>query len=450
MISDLEPVNSLSSISVLAGISFNAPDLQTVTGIAILVVLLAGSALMSASEVAYFSFRPEDIENFKTNKNRQSQTAIRLYNNPEKLLSTVLVANNTLNIAIVLLSAYLSSRLINFSSEPLLGFIINAIVITFLLLFFGEIMPKVFASRNHIRVALIMAYPLKILEKIFYPVTAVLMLSSTFVKKRTGTRRSNISMNDLSDALELTSDEFSEDERILKGIVNFGNINVNAIMCPRIDVTAIDIRSGFDKIVPEIINSGFSRIPVYSGSFDNVKGILYAKDVLPYTKNPANFKWQALLRPPYFVPETKKINDLLKEFQTKKIHMAVVIDEYGGTSGIVTLEDILEEIVGEISDESDEEELLYHKLANGKYAFEGKILLNDFYKVFNIEDDIFEHVKGESETLAGLILELTGIIPEPGKTIQFGNFEFKIHSADRRRIKEIYVEIKNDDEAIKK
>jgi putative hemolysin len=285
----LEPVSSISFTATLSAISVNAPDLQTITGIVILVILLAGSALMSASEVAYFSFRPEDIENFKSNKDKQSKTAIRLYNNPEKLLSTVLVANNTINIAIVLLSAYLSTRMFDFSSEPVIGFIINAVVITFLLLFFGEIMPKVFASRNHVRVALFMAFPLRIMENLFYPVTSILIFSSSFVKKRTGTRRSNISMNDLSDALELTSDDFDEDERILKGIVNFGNINVSAIMCPRIDVTAIDIRAGFDKIVPEIINSGFSRIPVYSGSFDNVKGILYAKDVLPYTGNPSNF-----------------------------------------------------------------------------------------------------------------------------------------------------------------
>jgi putative hemolysin len=446
---NLEAVNSLYSILILSAISFNAPDLQIITGIAILVMLLAGSALMSASEVAYFSFRPEDIENFKTNKDKQSKTAIKLYNNPEKLLSTVLVANNTINIAIVLLSAYLSSRMFDFSSEPIIGFIINAVVITFLLLFFGEIMPKVFSSRNHVRVALFMAYPLKMLEKVFFPVTTLLILSSSFVKKRTGTRRSNISMNDLSDALELTSDDFNEDERILKGIVNFGNINVSAIMCSRIDVTALDIRSDFNKIVSEIISSGFSRIPVYSGSFDNVKGILYAKDVLPYNRNPANFKWQALLRPPYFVPETKKINDLLIEFQTKKIHMAVVIDEYGGTSGIVTLEDILEEIVGEISDESDEDQLLYRKIDSNKYAFEGKILLNDLYKIIDVEEDIFKDVRGESETLAGLILELTGEIPETGQTLHYGKFLFRINSADRRRIKEIYVEINNDNEDIK-
>ena len=446
----MEPVISLSFISILSAVSVNVPDLQTFTGIPILMILLAGSALMSASEVAYFSFRPEDIENFKTNKDKQSKTAIKLYNNPEKLLSTILVANNTINIAIVLLAAYLSSRMFDFGSEPVIGFIVNAVVITFLLLFFGEIMPKVFASRNHIRVALFMAFPLRILENIFSPVTSLLIFSSSFVKKRTGTRRSNISMNDLSDALELTSDDFDEDERILKGIVNFGNINVSAIMCPRIDVTAIDIRAGFDKIVPEMINSGFSRIPVYSGSFDNVKGILYAKDVLPYTRNPANFKWQALLRPPYFVPETKKINDLLKEFQTKKIHMAVVIDEYGGTSGIVTLEDILEEIVGEISDEGDDEQLFYHQLDNNKYTFEGRILLNDFYKILDIEEDIFEDIRGESETLAGLILELTEEIPEQGQTVHYRNFVFRINSADRRRIKEIYVEIKNDNEDIKK
>jgi len=442
----LEPVNSLNFISILSAIAVNAPDLQTFTGLTILVVMLAGSALMSASEVAFFSFRPEDIENFKTNKDNQSKTAMKLYNDPEKLLSTVLVANNTINIAIVLLSAYLSSRLFDFTSEPVIGFIINAVVITFLLLFFGEIMPKVFASRNHVRVALFMAYPLTILVKVCYPVTSLLILSTSFVKKRTGTRRSNISMNDLSDALELTSDEFDEDERILKGIVNFGNINVSAIMSPRIDVTAIDIRAGFDKIVPVIIDSGFSRIPVYSCSFDNVKGILYAKDVLPYATNAANFKWQALLRPPYFVPETKKINDLLKEFQTKKIHMAVVIDEYGGTSGIVTLEDILEEIVGEISDDGDDEELHYHKLDINKYTFDGKILLNDFYRILDIEEDIFADIRGESETLAGLILELTEEIPEQGQTVHFGKFLFKINSADRRRIKEIYVEINNDNE----
>jgi putative hemolysin len=441
----LEPGYPLSYISFLSDISVHAIDFKIITGLLILAIMLFASALMSGSEVAYFSFRPEDIESFKTNKSKQSQSAMNLYSNPEKLLSTILVANNTINIAIVLLAAFLSSRMFDFSAEPLIGFIINAVVITFLLLFFGEVMPKVYASRNHVKVALLMAYPLTVLEKIFHPVTSLLIFSSSFVKKRTGTHRSNISMDDLSDALELTSDDFHEDEKILKGIVNFGNINVSAIMCPRIDVTAIDIKSGFDKIIPVIISSGFSRIPVYSGSFDTVKGILYAKDVLPYMNNPGNFKWQALLRPPYFVPETKKINDLLKEFQIRKIHMAIVIDEYGGTSGIISLEDILEEIVGEITDERDEDQLLFRILDENTYVFDGKILLNDFCKVIDIEEDIFEDVRGESETLAGLILELTGEIPPKGQIVKYGIFVFSIESSDKRRIREIRVEINKDD-----
>jgi gliding motility-associated protein GldE len=435
---------------LISGIGINIPDFKVVIGLLVIIILLIVSAMMSASEVAFFSLGPEDLENLKTNKDKKSKTVLNLYNNPEKLLSTVLVANNTVNIAIVLVAAFLSFRIFDFSSVPVLGFIINVVIITFLLLFFGEVMPKVYASRNHITIALFMAYPLTVLEKVFKPVTSLLIFSSSFVKKRTGTRRSNISMDDLSDALELTSEDFTEDEKILKGIVNFGNINVNAIMCSRTDVTAIDIKYGFDKIVPIIINSGFSRIPVYSGSFDSVKGILYAKDVLPFTNNPGSFKWQALLRTPYFVPETKKINDLLKEFQTKKIHMAVVIDEYGGTSGIVTLEDILEEIVGEITDESDEDQLLFRKLDEKTYIFEAKILLNDFCKVFDIDEELFEEVRGESETLAGLILELTGEIPQKDQVIKYRDFIFRIESADRRRIKEIRVEINKNDADIKK
>jgi gliding motility-associated protein GldE len=305
-------------------------------------------------------------------------------------------------------------------------------------------LPKVYAAGNHLTVAKFMAIPITIIEKIFQPVTSLLIFSTSFARKRAGLHRSNLSMDDLSDALELTSDDLDEDEKILKGILNFGNINVSAIMCPRIDVTAIDIKWGFDKIMPFLINSGFSRIPVYSGSFDTVKGILYAKDVLPYTGNAGSFKWQALLRPPYFVPETKKINDLLKEFQARKIHMAVVIDEYGGTSGIITLEDILEEIVGEITDESDEDESMFQKIDEKTYIFEGKIQLNDFYKIIDIDEDVFEDVRGESETLAGLILELTGEIPEKDQIIEYDKYVFRILSADKRRIKEIRVEINND------
>lgn len=442
----MEKGNLFSSIFIANGAVVLNADPKLITGIMVLALLLFGSALVSASEVAYFSLKPEDIEKLKTNKSKKAGVVLKLHGLPEKLLSTILVANNTINITIVLLAAFLSVRAFDFSSNPVLGFIIEAVVITFILLFFGEIMPKVYATRNQIGMALFMAYPLRFLLKLFSPVTFLLILSTSFVKKRAGARHSNISMDDLSDALELASDDINEDEKILKGIVNFGNINVSEIMCPRIDVTAIDIKLGFNTVKSIIIESGFSRIPVYSGSFDSVKGVLYAKDILPYTSSPDNFKWQSLIRPPHFVPETKKINELLKEFQIKKNHMAIVIDEYGGTSGIITLEDVLEEIVGEITDESDEDETLYRRIDDKTFVFEGKILLNDFFKVIDAEDDPFEEVRGESETLAGLILELTGEIPEKGKVIIYRNFKFRIESADKRRIKEIRVELNDEAE----
>ncbi|OFY67060.1 MAG: hypothetical protein A2V64_13665 [Bacteroidetes bacterium RBG_13_43_22] len=430
-------------MGLLSDVAVHTSDYKIIIGFVVLAALLFASALMSGSEVAYFSLSPDDIERFKNKKSKKTQAALKLYKTPERLLSTILAANNTVNIAIVLLSAFLSSRLFDFSANPVIGFLTEVVVITFMLLLFGEIMPKVYAARHNTSFALFMALPLNIISKIFYPVTSLLILSSSFVRKRAGTHRSNFSMDDISDALDLTSDDLSEDEKILKGIVSIGNISVSAIMCPRIDVTAVDIRSGFSKIIPVIISYGFSRIPVYSESFDNVKGILYAKDVLPYMNNPDSFKWQSLLRTPYFVPETKKINDLLKEFQVKKIHMAVVIDEYGGTAGIITLEDILEEIVGEITDESDQEEELFRKLDDKTYIFEGKILLNDFNKILELEDDPFDIVRGESETLAGLILELTGEIPKKDETIRFRGFTFQIESADRRRIREVKVIIDN-------
>lgn len=430
---------------LLSGVVVNAPDVKVIIGLTVLLALFYSSAMMSASEVAYFSLSPGDIERLKSDKSKKCRYALKLYENPERLLSTILVSNNTVNIAIVLLAAFISSRIFDFTDAPILGFLMEAVIITFLLLFFGEIMPKVYASRNNMKMALFMASPLTFIQKLLYPATSLLILSTSFVKKRAGIRRTNISMDDLSDALELASDDdLDEDEKILKGIVNFGNLNVSAIMCPRIDVTAVDINDSFSQIMPVIIDSGFSRIPVYSESFDNVKGVLYAKDVLPYMKNPASFKWQSLIRPPYFVPESKKINDLLKEFQVKKNHMAIVIDEYGGTSGIITLEDILEEIVGEITDESDEDVPMFRKVNETTYIFEGKTPLNDFNKIFGLEEDPFDFVRGESETLAGLILELTGEIPPKNKTINFRDFTFMIESADRRRIKEIRVEIKKE------
>jgi putative hemolysin len=446
----LEPGLLFSFVTLITGIVANPLDFKLIIGLIILAFLLFISALMSGSEVAFFSLRPEDIEKLKSSKSKKAAMVLKLHDMPDRLLSTILVANNTINIAIVLLAAFLSARTFDFSANPVMGFIFEVVIITFVLLFFAEVMPKVYATRNQIPMTQFMAYPMSFLETMFKPVTSFLVFSTSFVKKRARHHYSNISMDDLSDALELASDDINEDEKILKGIVNFGNINVSEIMCPRIDVTAINIKLGFNKVKSIIIESGFSRIPVYSGSFDSVKGILYAKDVLPYTNSPDNFKWQALMRPPLFVPETKKINELLKEFQLKKQHMAVVIDEYGGTSGIITLEDVLEEIVGEITDESDEDETMYSKVDDKTYIFEGKILLNDFFKIIEVEEDPFEDVRGESETLAGLILELTGEIPQKGQVITYRNFNFRIESADKRRIKEIRVELTDEDGKTKK
>lgn len=429
-----------SLLSPFPGIANAGPYLNLLLEVPVLLLLLAGSAIISASEVAYFSFSPEDLRNLRSRKSRRARIALRLHGNPERLLSTILVANNAVNIAFIFLASVVGFRILGPDSGKFTGFIVSLAVITFLLLLGGEILPKYYASRHRIAVALFVAGTLNFIQKMFLPITSGLTLSSTFLRKR---QKSDGIMPDVNIVTDRNTGA-SEDDKILKGIANFGNTNVSAIMCPRIDVTSIDIKSPFDRIIPVIINSGFSRIPVYQGSFDTVKGILYAKDVLPFANNPANFKWQSLLRPSYFVPETKKINDLLKEFQVRKIHMAIVIDEYGGTSGIVTLEDILEEIVGEITDESDEEETLFRRIDEMRYIFEGRILLHDFCRIIGIEEDVFRAVKGESETLAGLILELAGEIPQKDQEIRYDGFIFRIESVDRRRIREILVEIIND------
>lgn len=406
-------------------------------------MMIIASAFISGSEVAYFSLTPNDLDELQHRKTRNVTTALRLLSKPERLLSTILVANNTINIAIIILSAFLSSRLFDFRNNPVLAFIIEVVVITFILLLFCEVMPKVYASRNQLRFTLVMAPALSVLTTLFKPLSSLLMASSTIVTMKKRPREGNININDLSDALELTTSGIRDDKEILKGIVRFGNINVSAIMCPRIDVTALEMHRGFHSIIEEVIESGYSRIPVYSDTFDHVKGILYVKDLLPHLGKPDSFRWQSLIRPPFVVPETKKINDLLREFQKKKMHMAVVVDEYGGASGIVTLEDILEEIVGEITDETDEDIRLFREKGEGKWVFDGKILLNDFYRITGTEGDPFEEIRGESETLAGLLLELLGEIPLQGRTISAGGFKFTIETVEKRRIREISVQKKN-------
>ena len=317
-----------------------------------------------------------------------------------------------------------------------------------MLLLFGEIMPKVYATKNALKLSRFMAKPLDITSRVLKPFISILVNSTNFVNRRIARKSGNISMDDLSSVLEL-SEELSEDKEMLEGIIKFGNISVAEIMTPRIDTVDLDIRSNFNKVISVIVESGFSRIPVYHGSPDKIKGILYIKDLLPHINKAENFRWQSLIRAPYFVPETKKINDLLEEFQTNKIHLAVVIDEYGGTSGIVTLEDVIEEIVGEISDEYDDDEKFYVKEGDNRYVFEAKIMLNDFYKITGLDEALFEEIRGDADTLAGLILEAKGDIPNKHDVIIIANCEFKILAADDRRIKKIGVIInkgKNDEE----
>ena len=361
---------------------------------------------------------------------------------PEQLLATILVANNFVNVGVVILSSFSVNALIDFSNEPILGFIVQVIAISFIILLFGEITPKVYTTRHALKFALFVSLPLYYLIKILKPINSILIYSTSFLNTRIHAYNQHISVDELSQALELTSQtDLKEDKEILKGIVEFGNKNVVEIMRSRVDVVSADIDFGFSKIMTLITETGFSRIPVYSETFDNIKGILYIKDLLPHAHKGDSFHWQSIIRPPFFVPETKKIDDLLEDFQKNKVHMAIVVDEYGGTSGIVTLEDILEEIVGEITDEFDEDEKFYTKISENKYLFDGKTLLNDFYKVTGVEDNVFDGAKGEADTLAGLILELKGEIPAKNDTINYTNYVFTIEAVDNRRIKQIKVEI---------
>lgn len=413
-----------------------------VVGIVIIAALLVVSALISGSEVAFFSLGPSELESLEERKGRVSNKVKDLLDQPENLLATILIANNFVNVAIVILSTWVSHSLFDFSAAPVLGFVIQTIAITFVILLIGEIIPKVYASRFSLRFVFFMALPIETLRVLFTPVSLILVRSTKYVKKRLKDKRQNISMDDLSQALELTGEEFEDDEKILKGIVKFGLTDVKEVMKSRVDVVAINISTSFQELLKIITDTGYSRIPVYEEDFDHVNGILYVKDLIPHISKPSTFRWQSLIRPPYFVPLNKKINDLLEEFQKQKIHMALVVDEYGGTSGLITLEDILEEIVGEISDESDGEEDLFKIIDNKTYLFEAKIMLNDFYRVLDLTEDVFDSIKGESETLAGLILELNGEIPDKNERFTYQNFTFIIEQVDERRISKVRVELK--------
>ena len=355
-------------------------------------------------------------------------------------------SNNFVNIAIVVISTYITHELIDFSDAKILGFVFQVIIVTFILLLFGEILPKVYAASFALKFALFIAPLIYTINYFLWPISSLLIRSTSLVNKKIKQRQQQLSLDDLSNALELTASSLSEDKEILKGIVKFGNIEAREIMKPRIDVAAVDIRKPFSRILTKIVESGYSRIPVYDTTFDHIKGVLYIKDLLPHIEKDNRFRWQSLIRPPYFVPGTKKINDLLEEFQLKKIHMAIVVDEYGGTNGIVTMEDVLEEIVGEINDEYDTvDEATFVQIDENTYIFEAKTLLNDFYKILHLPSDIFDDLNGDADTLAGIILEIKGEIPQKDDIVNYKNFEFKIEAVDFRRIEKIMVKIQIDD-----
>lgn len=416
---------------------------ETLVGLLFMVVLLLLSGLISGSEVAFFSLEPKDLSELEQDNSKSDQQIIDLLKHPKKLLATILIANNLVNVAIIILSTILINSIFNFTNYPKTGFVAQVILVTFLLLLFGEVIPKVYSNRNPRKIARLMAYPMMVLRKSFTPLSQILVQSTNFIDKKLHRRSENISVDELSHALELTSDESTDEEeqKILRGIVKFGNTDVKQIMTSRVDVFSLDITESFESVLAQILESGYSRIPVYKDNFDNINGLLYVKDLLPYLDAKNNFKWQELIKPPFFVPENKKIDDLLAEIKEKKMHLAIVVDEYGGTSGIVTLEDIIEEIVGEISDEFDDDEITYSKLDDNNYIFEGKTSLNDFYRLLNIGGEEFEENKGESDSLAGFIIEQAGRIPQKRETVSFNQYTFTIETANKRRISSIKVTI---------
>ena len=408
----------------------------------ILVLLLMASALISGAEVAFFSLSPSALEQAKAEEKGNINRIEELLKKPKRLLATILVANNFINIAIVLLFANLSASFFTANQNPYFQLFIEVVMITFLILLFGEILPKIYANKNNLRFAQFMAVTLYRLDRYFlFYLTLPMSQLTLFLEKYFGQRTNTFSVDQLSEALEITeqSDTTKEEDKILQGIVSFGNTDTKQVMCPRVDVFALSTTMTLEEIVPQIIAKGFSRIPVYTERLDTVEGILYSKDLMPKLDIP-NFDWTSLLREPYFVPENKKLDDLLKEFQKKKTHIAVVVDEYGGTSGVVTLEDLMEEIVGDISDEFDDEDIEYSKIDNQNYVFEAKVSLKDFYRITDLEQqEEFEKAKGEAETLAGFILETAQNLPRLRQKVYFGSVCFTIESVDKKRIKRVKV-----------
>ncbi|MFT5102394.1 MAG: putative hemolysin [Candidatus Latescibacterota bacterium] len=419
-----------------------------IASMVILLVLLGCSALISGAEVAFFSLAPSDLEEREEKLSSKKLEIVRkLLTKPKKLLATILVANNFINIAIVLLFDSMTDVLFAGINSVFFGinarFIVEVGVIAFLILLFGEILPKVYASRNRVSFSIFMSYPINILDVLLTPISMPMRSVTIAIQKRFGNQKSNITVDQLSQALELTSedDTTQEEQKILKGIVSFGNTDTKQVMKPRMDIFALNEEASFEEIMLDIISHGYSRIPVYKDNVDTITGILYAKDLLPFTDS-KTLDWQSLQREVYFVPENKKLDDLLNEFKQMKKHLAIVVDEYGGTSGLISLEDIIEEIVGDITDEFDDDDLIFSKLDDSNYIFEGKTPLKDFYKAISLDDyRVFEDAKGEAETLAGFLLEISRGFPRKDEILSFDNYTFTIEAFENKRIKQIKLTI---------
>ncbi|MDN3671767.1 gliding motility-associated protein GldE [Flavobacterium branchiarum] len=420
----------------------NTLDTNLIVGFLGIFILLFCSAIVSGAEVALFSLSQKDIDEAVQQNASKGRIISNLLDKPKKLLATLLVANNFINIGVVILFSFVGRDIFGAVISPVLKFILEVILVTSLILFFGEILPKVYASRNNLKFAQRVAYPLALLDKLLSPISLPMRSATVYLHNKLGKQKTSFSVGQLSQALELTDsdDTSTEEQKILEGIVSFGNTDTKQVMSPRIDIFALEISESFEAIYPKIIEKGYSRIPVYRDNIDQIEGVLFVKDLLPYIDK-KDFDWVTLIREPFFVPENKKLDNLLKDFQSMKSHLAIVVDEYGGTSGLVSLEDVIEEIVGDISDEFDDEHINFSQIDDKNYLFEGKINLKDFYRIIDVDEDLFEIQKGEAETLGGFILEIIGNFPKKNQKIAFQNCIFTIESVDSKRIKQIKVTI---------
>lgn len=423
--------------------AFLTTNLELALGFAAILILLFCSALVSAAEVALFSISPQELDASVKDNPKKTAVVSRLLQRPKKLLATILVANSFVNMAVIVIFFSVARDLFSFITVPALKFGVEIIVVTFFILLFGDVLPKVYANRNALKFAHFIAAPLSFLDALLTPISAPLRSLTDFLTDKLGGRqKSNFSVDQLSQALELTSSEDTsqQEQKILEGIVSFGNTETRQVMSPRIDIFALDIAGSYAEILPQIIEKGFSRIPVYEGNIDHIVGVLFVKDLIPHIGK-KEFDWKTLIREPFFVPENKKLDNLLKDFQGMKNHLAIVVDEYGGTSGLVSLEDVIEEIVGDISDEFDDDNISYSQISDNTFLFEGKVNLRDFYRIIDLDESAFEDSKGEAETLAGFLLEILGNFPKKGQKINFDKCRFTIESVDRKRIKQIKVTV---------